>query len=135
MTEHGGTTSELFGWQRRDAVMLDTCDGCSEAVPCPYEWPDTEAWLCESCWEDATELDRARAEVERLQRENTELRQAVSDTRKESVLSHTHIRDQLEAVITGAVYDRGDDGSVPRLAANRCVHTLVLLGVLPEDEP
>jgi WhiB family redox-sensing transcriptional regulator len=47
---------------------------------------------------------------------------------------HAHVRDELERVIADARDDnyRIDD----RTLANRCMHTLVLLGVLPEtDDP
>lgn len=69
----GYIVDTLFGW-----VLLEghaaTCDGCAEEKSLRYEWPDTSAWLCEDCWQDATETDRLRAELERVRAERDELR-------------------------------------------------------------
>lgn len=44
---------------------------------------------------------------------------------------HHHVRDELEAVIARDAHRCDVDA---RTVANRCVHTLVLLGVLPETD-
>lgn len=49
---------------------------------------------------------------------------------------HAHVRDELAAVITRAAAELDGDDWNSTVLANRCVHTLVLLGVLPEtDDP
>lgn len=50
---------ELFGWNR--ITGEGTCDGCSEHQQLRYEWPETDAWLCEECWHVAVTEDRLRS--------------------------------------------------------------------------
>lgn len=62
-TSPNANRDNLFGWRLRTTQNYDHCDGCAEQKPCPYEWPATEAWLCEECWTVSTEVERLRALV------------------------------------------------------------------------
>lgn len=115
----GYIVDTLFGWVLINGHDNATCDGCAEEKSLRYEWPDTSAWLCEDCWQDATETDRLRAELERVRAERDELRALAVSAMSE--IDEEHRPDTLTTTPRGAcVICWPKDGSWP------CVSNLAM---------